>query len=134
MRTWIALLAAVLGVWGSAAAEETKFAGTWEAVSGDKVFLVLKLRPGAKITGTLNAGSINMDDEGNLIEVGPVEDHEAPIFFARAEGDKLEFDFQDTDNEVMHFELKITAENKAELRIIDEHIPKVKPFPLRKRA
>jgi hypothetical protein len=134
MRTWIALVAGVLGLLGCAAAEEAKFAGTWEAVSGDKVFLVLKLKPGAKITGTLNAGSIQMDEEGNLLDVGPVEDHEAPIFFARAEGDKLEFDFQDEDDAVMHFELKITAENKAELRIVDEHVPKMKAFPLRKKS
>jgi hypothetical protein len=125
----------LLGLWCFAqAAEQPKFAGTWEAKSGDKVFLVLKLQAGAKISGTLNAGSISMDDDGNLLEAGPVEDHEAPIFFARAEGDKLEFDFQDEDNEVMHFELKITAENKAELRIIDEHLPKLKPFPLSKKS
>jgi hypothetical protein len=135
MRTSTAILAGFLGLWCSAVvAEETKFSGTWEATSGDKVFLVLKLQAGAKISGTMNAGSISMDDEGNLLEAGPVEDHEAPIFFARAEGDKLEFDFQDEDNEVMHFELKLTAEGKAELRIIDQHLPKIKPFPLRKKS
>jgi hypothetical protein len=135
MRIWMAILPGLLGLVCSAvAAEETKFAGTWEAASGDKVFLVLKLQAGAKITGTMNAGSISMDEEGNLLEAGPVEDHEAPIFFAHAEGDKLEFDFQDDDNAVMHFELKLTADNKAELRIVDEHLPKFKPFPLRKKS
>lgn len=135
MRTWIGVLTGLIGLWGIAlSAEETKFAGTWEASSGDKVFLVLKLHAGNKISGTLNAGSISMDDEGNLVEAGPVEDRESPIFFARAEGDKLEFDFQDEDNEVMHFELKLVAENKAELRIIDKHIPKMKAFPLKKKG
>jgi hypothetical protein len=135
MRTWIGILMGLLGLWGLAlAAEETKFAGTWEAKSGDKVFLVLKLKAGEKISGTLNAGSIHLDDDGNLLEAGPVEDREAPIFFARAEGDKLEFDFQDDDDEVMHFELKLTAENKAELRIVDKHLPKMKGFALTKAA
>jgi len=138
MRTWSGVLAVLLGLWGTALhAEGTKFAGTWEAKAGDKVFLVLKLLPDEKasdkIRGTLNAGSIAMDDEGNLLEAGPVQDHEAPIFFARADGDKLEFDFQDDDNEVMHFELKLTAENQAELKIIDKHLPKLKPFPLKKK-
>ena len=135
MRTWICVLAGLLTLWGiAAAAEETKFAGTWEATSGDKVFLILKLQAGAKISGTLNAGSIHMDEEGNLLEVGQVEDREAPIFFARAEGDKLEFDFQDDDDEVMHFELKVTAGDKAELRIVDQHVPNMKPFPLRRKS
>jgi hypothetical protein len=135
MRTCIGVLAGLLGLWGiTLAAEATKFSGTWEAASGDKVFLVLKLQAGEKISGTINAGSISMDDEGNLLEAGPVQDHEAPIFFAHADGDKLEFDFQDDDNEVMHFELKLTAENKAELRIVDKHLPKLKPFPLKKKG
>ena len=57
-----------------------------------------------------------------------MEDREAPFFFAKAEGDKLEFDYQDQgDNEIMHFELKLTGEGAGELRIVDEHIPKMKP-------
>jgi hypothetical protein len=134
MRTWIRIFAGLIGLWGLVlAAGETKFAGTWEAKTGDKVFLVLKLQTGDKISGTLNAGSIHLDEDGNLLEAGPVEDRESPIFFARADGDKLEFDFQDDDNEVMHFELKLTAEDKAELRIVDKHIPKMKAFPLKKK-
>ena len=131
MRIWILLLGLCCL---PLAAEEAKFSGTWEATAGDKVFLVLKLEAGEKIRGTLNAGSIQMDEEGTLLDAGPVEDHEAPIFFAHADGDKLEFDFQDDDNEVMHFELKLTAENKAELRIVDKHITKMKPFPLKKKS
>ena len=117
----------------SLTAEESKFAGTWEATSGGKTFLILKLQAGAKISGTMNAGSITMDEKGELLDAGPVEDRESPIFFARAEGDKLEFDFQDDDNEVMHFELKLTSGDKAELRIVDEHYPKIKAFPLKKK-
>jgi hypothetical protein len=115
-------------------AETAKFAGTWEAALEGKVFLVLKIQAGEKISGTLNAGSIKLSDEGELIEASPVEDREAPFFFAKAEGDKLEFDYQDQgDDEIMHFELKLTGERAGELRIVDEHIPKMKPFRLRKK-
>ena len=118
----------------SAPAEPAKFAGTWEAAHEGKVFLVLKIQAGRKISGTLNAGSIKLSDEGELIEASPVEDREAPFFFAKAEGDKLEFDYQDQgDDEIMHFELKLTGDGAGELRIVDEHIPKMKPFRLRKR-
>ena len=124
------LLLASLG----APAQPAKFAGTWEAAHKGKVFLVLKIQAGEKISGTLNAGSIKLSDEGELLEAEPVEDREAPFFFAKTEGDKLEFDYQDQgDDEVMHFELKLTGAGAGELRIVDEHIPKMKPFQLRKK-
>src|SRR5262249_34129088 len=79
IRVIVALaLTAVLGM----ASGEEKFAGTWEASAKGHVFLVLKVKAAEKISGTLNAGHIEIDDEGELKEAGPVEDHEAPIFFA----------------------------------------------------
>ena len=117
-----------------ALAQPAKFEGTWEAATEGKVFLVLKIEAGQKISGTMNVGSITLSEEGELIEAEPVEDREAPFFFAQAEGDKLEFDYQDQgDNEIMHFELKLTGDGAGELRIVDEHIPKMKPFRMRKK-
>src|ERR1017187_2988842 len=118
----------------SAPAQPPKFAVSWEAAPEGKLFLVLKIQAGQKSSGTSNAGSIKLNDAGDLIEASPVEDREAPFFFAKAEGDKLEFDYQDQgDDEIMHFELKLTAEGAGELRTVDEHIPKMKPFRLRKK-
>jgi hypothetical protein len=115
------------------AAETAKFQGTWEATFKGRVFLVLKVRTGEKISGTLTAGHVSVGDDGELIEATPAEDTEAPFFFAKAEGEKLEFDYQDQgDDEVMHFELKLTGENSGELRIVDEHV-QIKPFALRKK-
>jgi hypothetical protein len=85
-----------------APAQPAKFAGTWEAAKEGKVFLVLKIEVGQKISGTVNAGSIKLSEEGDLIEAGPVEDREAPFFFAKAEGDMLEFDYQDQDGRRDH--------------------------------
>jgi hypothetical protein len=98
------LLVGSLGAWAQAA----KFAGTWEAAHEGKVFLVLKVEAGQKISGTLNAGSITLNDEGELVKAEPVEDRPAPFFFA-------------------------TGERAGELRIVDAHIPKMKPFRLRKK-
>ena len=95
------------------ASDSEKFAGTWQASAKGTVFLVLKVKAGEKISGTLNAGHIELDDEGELKDATPVEDLEAPIFFARVEGDKLTFDFQDTDNDVLTFELKLTGDRKS---------------------
>ena len=75
-----------------------------------------------------------MNDEGELIEADAGGRPRSAFFFAKAEGDKLEFDYQDQgDNEIMHFELKLTGDGAGELRIVDEHIPKMKPFRLRKK-
>jgi hypothetical protein len=117
-----------------APAQPARFAGTWEAATAGKVYLVLKIQTGQRISGTMNAGSIKLSDEGELIEATPVEDREAPFFFAKADGDKLEFDYQDQgDDEIMHFELKLTGDAAGELRIVDEHLPKMKPFRMRKK-
>ena len=129
----VAAVAALLA--GLAApAEKEKFAGTWEATSKGTVYLVLKVKTGEKISGTLNAGKITMNDDGDLVEAGPVEDHEAPIFFAQVEGDKLTFGFQDEDNTVMEFELKLTGDGAGELRIVDKDHPKLKAFTVKKVA
>jgi len=115
-------------------AEKERFAGTWEATSKGTVFLVLKVQTGEKISGTMNAGKITMNDEGDLVEAGPVEDHEAPIFFAKVDGDKLTFGFQDEDDSVMEFELKLTGDGAGELRIVDKDHPKLKAFSVKKVA
>jgi hypothetical protein len=122
----------VLAAAAAMAAEAEKFAGTWQATAKGTVFLVLKVQNGPKISGSMNAGSINMNEDGDLVEVGPVEDHEAPIFFAEVQGNKLAFDFQDEDAGVMHFELTLKGEAAGELRIIDKDHPKLKAIALKK--
>jgi len=122
----------VLAAAAAMANEAGKFSGTWQATSKGTVFLILKVQTASKISGTMNAGSININEDGDLVEVGPVEDHEAPIFFANVEGDKLAFDFQDEDAGVMHFELTLKGEADGELRIIDKDHPNLKAIALKK--
>ena len=131
MRTAIGVLALAMM---AAASGGERFAGTWQATMKGKVFLVLKVKAAEKISGTLNAGHIEINDEGELKEAGPVEDHEAPIFFAQVEGDKLRFDFQDDDGGVITFELKVTGEGAGELRIVDKEHPNWKGFTVKKVA
>ncbi len=137
MRTPACVAALLLLVASLAAtAETTSFQGVWEATFKGEVFLVLKIKAGDKISGTLNSGSVTLSDEGELIAATPPEGEaqEAPFFFAKVEGDKLEFDYQDQgDLEVMHFELKLTGEASGELRIVDAHVPNMKPFALRRK-
>jgi hypothetical protein len=126
----VALL--VCGLAAAAGEEKEKFTGTWEARAKGTVFLVLKVTAAEKISGTMNAGSIHMNDDGDLVEVTPVEDRESPIFFARVDGDMLRFEFQDEDDDVLSFELKLTGEGAGELRIVDKDHPKLKGFAVKR--
>jgi hypothetical protein len=125
------VLAALLAATAYPAAPE-KFAGTWEATAKGTVFLVLKIRAGAKITGTMKSGPIRMNEKGELLEVGPPEVDENPIFFAQVEGDKLIFNSQDDEEDVMQFELILKGGDTAELRIIDKDHPDLKGFALKR--
>src|SRR5437667_3221638 len=127
----VATLVAGLLVFASPVAPE-KFAGTWEAKAKGTVFLVLKISAGEKISGTMKAGKVHLDDDGELLDVGPPEDSEAPIFFAQVEGDKLTFNYQDSDDDVLQFELKLTGEDAGELRIVDKDHPDLKGFAIKK--
>jgi hypothetical protein len=129
MRTAIGVLALAMI---AAASNGDKFAGTWEATSKGTVFLVLKVKAAEKISGTLNAGKVKINDDGELEEAGPVEDHEAPIFFAVVDGNRLKFDFQDEDGGVVSFELILTGEGSGELKILDKGQPKPKGFAVKK--
>src|SRR3981081_89914 len=99
MRAYLRFAAAWLLVAGLLAfaspVPPEKFAGTWEAKAKGTVFLVLKISAGEKISGTMKAGRVHLDDDGELLAVGPAPGTEAPIFFAQVEGDKLIFNYQD---------------------------------------
>ena len=134
MRAFVRLAAVCLMAalaFANPAAPE-KFSGTWEASAKGTVFLVLKITADRKITGTLQAGHIHMDDDGELIEVGPPETDARPIFFAHLDGDTLTFNFQDEDEDVMEFEMKLAGENAGELRIVDKDHPGLKGFTVKR--
>src|SRR3954453_9470998 len=103
MRTYVRLAAAWLVSAGLAAfagnGTPEKFAGTWEARAKGTVFLVLKISAGDKISGSMMAGRLHLDEKGDILDAGPPEHGESPIFFAQVDGDKLTFNFQDDDED-----------------------------------
>ena len=125
------LLAAGLALFAGPAGSE-KFAGTWEAKSKGTVFLVLKINTGEKISGSMKSGPIKLDEHGELIPVGPPEEDENPIFFPKVEGEKLDFNCQDSEDNVLEFELKLTGEDAGELRIVVKDHPELKAFTVRR--
>ena len=136
MRTCVRLAAIWLLAAGLAAFAGTpdseKYAGTWVAKAKGTVFLVLKISAGAKISGTMKSGPVQINEKGELVDVGPPVDQENPIFFAQLEGDKLVFNCQDDDEDVLQFELKLTSEDAGELRIVDKDHPGLKGFAVKR--
>lgn len=127
----LALLTAGLFISATPTAPE-KFAGTWEARAKGTVFLVLKISAGDKISGTMMAGRVHLDEKGDILDAGPPEHGESPIFFAQVDGDKLIFNFQDEDEDVMEFELKLAGDDAGELRIVDKDHPDLKGFTIKR--
>ena len=130
-------LAALMGLslWAQDDKTGAQFSGRWEASFQEKVFLVLQIKIDRSISGTISAGHIELNDDGDLIQAGPGSSEPAAIKNAKVEGATLSFELQDPgDDEVTKFELKITGEDAGLLRIVDEHVPKMKGFAIKRTA
>jgi len=107
---------------------QKRFAGTWEAKWKDKVICTLRLKAGVQISGETAACSIQVDANGDLQDPASDEypDQPSPILNAKLLGDTLTFEEKDGDD-VMKFEMKLIADGRAELRILEAPVP-IKPI------
>ncbi len=116
---------------------QVAFAGTWEGRFKGAVFCVLRLEAGEKISGTLSPGRISVNEDGDITDAQPSDPEpsgkELPILNPKIAGGKLSFDWKDTDDETSKFDLKITGEGDAELRLIGESEHPIKPIVLRRK-
>lgn len=131
------LLASLVGLclWAQDVKTPAEFLGRWEATFQKTVFLILRITADGGISGTLRSGSISLNEDGDLTQAGPVSRKTDAIKNAKLDGATLLFDLQDAgDDEVTKFELKITGEDAGLLRIVDEHVPKMKGFDINRTA
>jgi hypothetical protein len=107
---------------------QKKFAGTWEAKWKDKVICTVRLKAGEQISGEMEACNINADANGDLQEPESTDhsDPPSPILNAKLQGDTLTFEMKD-DDDVLKFEMKLIADGRAEVRILDAPVP-IKPI------
>jgi hypothetical protein len=116
MRNLLLFLIASVAAAGQ---DQPQFAGTWEGRFAGRVFCVLTLHQEGEIGGMLSPGTIELDDDGNLIGAHASESAEAlPIQNAQVEGRLLRFEAKDDDNDLLRFELRLSSQGKAELRIV----------------
>jgi len=76
--------------------------------------------------------SISVDRNGDLQESDSAEhpDKPSPMLKPKLEGDLLTFESKD-DDEVLKFEMKLTGDGQAELRILDAPVA-IKPIRFKK--
>ena len=111
-----------------------RFAGTWEAKLKDKIICTIKLEAAKSISGVMLACKINVNADGELMEPESSEssdDKPDTILDPKIQGDALSFSVKDEDDE-LKFELKLTGEDQAELRILNAPAP-VKPIHFARR-
>ena len=88
----LALLAFAAGSILSAGEQSKKLSGTWEARFEGAVFSVLRIDGGDKVIGTLRAGEIGVDNQGNLVSA-VANGGEFPIRNARLANGILSFEW-----------------------------------------
>jgi hypothetical protein len=121
-------LLACLPLAGQDAEAQKKFAGTWEAKFKDKVICTIRLKAGDEISGETVACNINVDANGDLQEPESNQqpDEPSPILNAKLHGDTLAFEEKDGED-ILKFEMKLTGDGQAELRILNAPVA-VKPI------
>jgi hypothetical protein len=106
-----------------------RFAGVWVATFKGTVICTLEIEEkDDQISGVSKACKISVDQNGDIIE-GEAPDgseHPEPFLNAKVDGAVLKYE-EDDDGKPLKFELKLTAEGKAELRIVDAPIT-IKPI------
>ena len=114
----------------TAAGEAKKYAGAWEAKFDGTVFSVLKVQAdGGSITGSLKAGNVGVDRDGNLISAEPAEG-EYPLIGPRIANGALLFEWtDDSADEPLKFEFRLTSSGTGELKFLTTPgNARIKPF------
>jgi len=113
--------------------QEDRYVGEWRGAYRGKVFVVLKLENKKGLRGSLGSGQIHVGEDGLIDEVGEEAGEPRPLIDVKLVGEKLSFRCKDSDGEIDHYEMKLTGESSAELRLLLVGLPEaVKPFTLKR--
>jgi hypothetical protein len=117
-----ALLSAALDDW----------AGSWTATFKGKPYLILKLNSGAgRLSGTLSAGQVEASAQGNVTAIEAPPSDAYPLKSMKLTGNTLSFEVLDADGDTMKYEMRLTPDGAAELRLVDAPV-KLGPFALKR--
>ena len=102
----------------------SRFAGVWEARSGERVVCTFRIESGTSIKAWDLGCRISVDKEGNLMDPGPFELSEgSPLSNVALRDGVLYFQIDPGPEEqepiVIRGQLKLTGEREAELTFLD---------------
>jgi len=124
----VSIAALASGLAAARASEGQRFAGTWEARYKGTLICTIKVEAGDKITGALYGCSINVNNDGDLLdsEIPIKPDEASPIRNFSVREKTLSFEVND-GGDAMKFALVITGEGQAELQFLEAPV-KIKPI------
>jgi len=103
------------------------FLGTWQSTHAGKVYAIIKLNDAHGL-----AGSMSLGHAGEITEVEEETHGGSQLTAFKCEDNRLSFDWKDSDD-TTRFEMKVTGERTAEVRIVADPAP-LRPFRLAKIA
>ncbi len=112
-----------------------QFVGTWHAKFKGKIFetIVLNNQDG-KITGTVSRGEIQLNDDGELTSADQIEGSD-PITESKIIGKTLFITCKDEDGDSIKAEIKLTADDQAELQMVTPpNVSAPKPWTLERES
>ncbi len=114
------LLSILIGICAAGAAEDAKrFAGNWEGRFQGTLYCTLKIGGDEPVGGTLAFGDIHTNDDGDLVEVSPINGEGASIANPKVKEGRLEFEWNGDGDGNTHLALEITGDGQALLHILD---------------
>jgi hypothetical protein len=114
------------------------YVGTWTAQFKGKTFLTLKLaQANGTLTGTMSGATVRFNKDGSLSEATPKDTQHDIIDPLLNEG-QLYFKTKEADKPPVGFQVKLTGENSAELKLIVPGLPAggndVKPWQIQRQT
>ena len=85
----------------------------------------------------MSPGRFTVNDEGEITEAEPSTPEpsgkDLPILNPKVRDNTLSFDWKEDDEEATQFEMKITGEGEAELRLLNTEGHLIKPIRLKRK-
>lgn len=110
---------------------KAQFDGVWKGERQGKIYVIVTLKGGSQPSGTIKIGDINIDQNGEIAEVEREAENEYEILDPKIVAGKLLFQSKESDGDVTRYEMTVTDDKNARLKILEAPGP-VKPFKLTK--
>ena len=112
------ILAAAIAAIPATQRDPTAIVGTWTAEFHGRTFIRLELRIlRGTLTGSISTGDLQVDEQGDIREVGEAPRNPSPIFDVAYQSATVAFSRKD-GHEADRFEFRVLDDSRGELRLV----------------